>query len=62
MNDRDRNRRATEWFAAAESWIRKGIAVLAALLVLAQLALHYPAARSLLTPAVHGEGTRYRSE
>jgi len=62
MNDRDRSRKAAEWFGAAERWIRAGIAVLAALLVLAQLALHYPASRSLLTPAVHGEGTRYRSE
>jgi len=59
MNGQEDNRFENKWFARSERLILRGIAVLAILLLLSQLALHFPAARHLLTRTEHWEGTRY---
>lgn len=59
MNEQEDNRLKVKWFAKSERLILKGIAIFAVLLLLSQLALHFPAARQLLTHTEHWEGTRY---
>lgn len=62
VNEQKDNRFDDKWFAWSERLILRGIAVLAVLLLLAQFALHFPAARHLLTRTEHWEGTRYHRE
>jgi hypothetical protein len=62
LDKRNAERRDAKWFVRSEKLIVRGIALLAAVLVLAQLALHFPAARQLLSRTEHWEGTRYVTE
>ncbi|CAM3777259.1 hypothetical protein COLU111180_07895 [Cohnella lubricantis] len=61
MREQEDNRFEVKWFAKSERLIIRGIAILAVLLLLSQLALHFPAARHLLTHTDHWEGIKYRS-
>jgi len=51
-----------QWSDRAEKWIVKGIKTLVVLLLVAQLALQFPAVRQRLTTTDGAEGVPYRAE
>lgn len=59
MNEQEDHSREAGRLARSERMLMRAIAALTALLLLSQLALHFPEARQLLTRTEHWEGTRY---